>query len=256
LAREVVVELLGILRESGYFTPGGIVGPREALDRAFQQAKHQFTSDGHINWFDSENRPPWELPSVTPPKWTPPGPPAATQTPPPSLVHEYRREVVSPDIPLLLSSLRRLTMGALRPFITRRRNHQALSFDDEYDMQDAVEVLLRTLYSDVRAEEPTPSSAGSSSRMDLHIRQASTAVEVKVTRPGRGREPVKGEILRDINDYRNHPHVRVLIVAVYDLADTFENPAGFEGDLSGQHNGLEVHVLVVPWVGPRRPPGA
>jgi hypothetical protein len=42
-----------------------------------------------------------------------------------------------------------------------------------------------------------------------------------------------------------------LVVAIYDLTSTFENPAGFEHDLSGVRDGLDVHVLVIPWVGPR-----
>ena len=58
----------------------------------------------------------------------------------------------------------------------------ALEMNDEYDLQDIVEVLLRSLYGDVRNEEWTPSSAGSASRIDTFLREGRTALEVKVTR--------------------------------------------------------------------------
>jgi hypothetical protein len=161
-------------------------------------------------------------------------------------------EVASPGPELLIPLLRRLGAGAARPIVHRRRaGRPSLRLDDEYDLQDVIEVVLRSLYPDVRREEPTPSSAGSSGRMDFHLPEVRTAVEVKVTSPARGEKQVKLELLQDFNDYRNHPTVNTLVIAIFDLAGTFENRAGFEHDLSGHRDGLEVHVLVVPWVGPR-----
>jgi hypothetical protein len=150
-------------------------------------------------------------------------------------------------LPLLLAALRRLGGGGLRPLFKRRRGQPALEIVDEYGMQDAVEATLRTLYTDVRPEEPTQTSAGSHSRIDLHVRSQMLAIEVKVTRPGRAEDAIKGEILRDLHDYQYHPHVRTVIVAVYDLASTFRNPVGFENDLTGRHNNLDVIVLVISW---------
>lgn len=155
------------------------------------------------------------------------------------------------ELELTLAALRRLGEGGLRALITRRRGRTGLTVADEYDLQDAVEVLLRSLYMDVRPEEPTPSSGGSSSRIDLHVRTHQLAVEVKVTADGRGERVIKEEILRDIHDYGGHPYVRTLVVAIYDFGSTFRNPTGFENDLSGRYNELEVIVLVIPWTGPR-----
>lgn len=150
-------------------------------------------------------------------------------------------------LPLLLAALRRLGEGGLRPLVERRRGRPALEIVDEYGMQDAIEALLRTLYVDVRPEEPTLTSAGSHSRIDLHVRSQMLAIEVKVTKPGRAERVIKDEILRDLHDYQNHPHVRTVVVAVYDLASTFKNPVGFETDLTGRHNNLDVIVLVISW---------
>ena len=155
------------------------------------------------------------------------------------------------EVELLLAALRRLGEGGLRSLITRRRGRSGIAIIDEYDMQDAVEALLRTLYLDVRPEEPTPSSAGSHSRIDMQVRSQKLAVEVKVTASGRAERAIKDEIVRDIHDYQSHPYVRIVVIAVYDLAGTFTNASGFENDLSRRYNDVEVVVLVVPWVGPR-----
>jgi hypothetical protein len=156
-------------------------------------------------------------------------------------------EVVAiPTVGLLVSSLRRLA-SALRPLVKRRRGRAGISVSDEYDLQDLVESLLKSLYNDVRPEERTPSYAGASSVMDFLLKDDAIAVEVKVTAKGRLPKQIKNELLVDIHDYQQHPSVRTLIAVVYDLASTFDNPVGFEKDLSGRHGNIDVIVLVVGW---------
>lgn len=75
------------------------------------------------------------------------------------------------------------------PLVVRRRGRPEFRVEDEYDLQDLVESLLRFLYNDVRPEERTPSYAGSSSVMDFLLRDDGVAVEVKATRPGRSEPP-------------------------------------------------------------------
>ena len=49
----------------------------------------------------------------------------------------------------------------------RHDDRETLVIRDEYDVQDLLHALLRTLFDDVRPEEHTPSYAGASSRMDF-----------------------------------------------------------------------------------------
>lgn len=66
---------------------------------------------------------------------------------------------------------------------------------------------------------------------------------MKVTRAGRAERELKPELLADINDYRGHPTVDTLVVAIFDLAGTFEIPAGFEHNpLDGQAERLRRDV--------------
>lgn len=160
--------------------------------------------------------------------------------------------VANPRVDLLLASLRRLGGGGARSLVLRRRaGRPTIRIDDEHDVQDLVEAIVRCFFDDVRTEEPSPSRAGSSSRMDLFLPGDEIAIEAKVVSRGRRPKQIKREILEDINDYRGHEKVRTLIVVVYDLVGDLVNPSGFEADLSGIRDGLRVFTVVVPWVGCR-----
>jgi hypothetical protein len=241
LARVIVEELISLLRDEVHFDVMLNSGTWQTLTRVLSAAGHHLDEAGYITWGGAQ------------PTASATAASAATGRPTAQPASVVTREVASPNLNLLIASLRRLGSGALKPLVRRRQGRTGMRIDDEYDLQDAAEMLLRTLYSDVRPEEMTPSSGGASSRIDFHLREATTAVELKITRTGRGARAIKPEILVDINDYRTHPSVRVLIVAIYDVADEFENGPGFEFDFTGDHNGLAVHVLVVPWTGPRAP---
>ena len=239
-----VEELLNLLRQAGYFERDEPAERITALRDAVGGAGHELDEAGHISWIDGG--PPSVPASVTSDPSTPgpsePGSRAAPALP---------GEVASPSLQLLAWSLRRLGAGGARPLIERRRGRAGLQVDDEYDVQDLVEALLRFLYRDVRPEEPTPSSGGHSSRMDVHLREATTAVEVKVATSSHREGALKSEILVDVNDYREHPTVQHLVVAVYDLDGVMQNPDGFEHDMSRSDDELRVIVVVAPWFGPR-----
>lgn len=246
-ARSIIEELIGLLRESGYFDEGYDDPNVVRLRSLSAQVGHYLDSAGFLTW-DAHNKPTQATPRASPTA-------ALTSLTSPEHVErdsvEPSYEVTEPNIALLLSSLRRVGNGAARSLVIRRQHRHGLQVEDEYDLQDVVEFLLKSLYNDVRREEPTPSSGGSSSRVDLHLRQGRIAVEVKVTRAGRGAKQIKTELVSDIHDYRTHPSVTKLIAVIYDLMGTFDNPVGFEHDLSSERDGLDVHVIVVPWVGPR-----
>lgn len=242
IGRRLVEELLALLRSSGIFdTPGE--DPRvKSLMEAFQRNQVRVSDAGFVDWAfpseaDSINEP-QEAESIDRLEFEAPHRPGSQET-------------TIPTVQLLAASLRRLA-SALRPLTIRRRDRQSLAVDDEYDLQDVVESLLRSLYNDVRHEERTPSYAGSSSTIDFLLREQRVAIEVKVTRKGRSEKQIKQELLVDINDYEGHPSVETLIAVVYDLASTFDNPNGFERDLSGKRGSLTVDVLVVGWPLPPR----
>ena len=231
LAKRVTEELLDLLRTTGIFETDADDPRLRTLRRAFERGGFTLSPEGFPDWGDPNRQTP-----VDTALHEPTSEPTETEV----------KEVAIPTPSLLVQILQRLP-AALKPLIHRRQGRQGLPIRDEYDLQDAVEALLRALYNDVRSEERGPSSAGSSSTMDFLLREDAIAVEVKVTRPGRDEKAIKKELLVDINDYKAHPAVRRLIFAVYDVADTFRNPTGFETDLSGTYGTMEVQVVVVGW---------
>ncbi len=228
----LIEELLNVLRSQGYFDDPKDP-KRKVLAIALSRHGHSLTPEGFVNWRSSSS------------KSGKPAPNAPIAKPPTLVVDTLEHSI--PSTALLISSLRRLP-NAMRPLVVRtRKGRVPFSITDEYDVQDAVHAMLNSFYPDVRAEERSPSSAGSSSTMDFLLKREEIAVEVKVTKPGRHEKDIKKELLVDIHDYEEHPSVKTLIAVVYDLASTFTNSAGFESDLSGDSNGLTVHVIVVGW---------
>jgi hypothetical protein len=237
-AKLVVEELLTLLRSVGSFDY-----PDEpkvvSLRTAFKRRDFSLSAEGYVDWWpvdDLEN----EETISTVERDT------SERDTSESLEAPSIQVATIPSVDLLVSSLRRIAYS-FRPLVIRRRGRTGMTISDEYDLQDLVESLLKSLYNDVRSEERTPSYAGSSSVMDFLLKDEAVAVEVKVTAVGRLPKQVKTELLVDISDYKQHPSVSTLLAVVYDLAASFNNPIGFERDLSGEHDGLEVRVLVVGW---------
>src|SRR5262249_36333421 len=98
----------------------------------------------------------------------------------------------------------------------RREERQTLKVVDEYDVQDLVHALLRLYFDDVRREEPTPSHAGSSSKMDIFLPDIETVVETKMTRQKLSDKQLRNELIIDIATYKEHPKCRTLFCLVYD----------------------------------------
>ncbi len=128
----------------------------------------------------------------------------------------------------------------------RHDGRETLVINDEYDVQDLLEALLKLFFSDVRSEEWCPSYAGSSKRMDFLIKNEEIVIEVKKTRAGLKDKEIGEQLIVDIANYKNHPNCKMLYCFVYDPDALIRNPRGIESDLSGDNEDLIVRVRVVP----------
>lgn len=126
----------------------------------------------------------------------------------------------------------------------RHGNRPTLAVGDEYDAQDLVHSLLRVFFDDIRAEEWTPSYAGSSARIDFVLPRYRLAIELKHTRPSMTTRELGEQLVVDVTKYAQHPHVRHLVCLVFDPEGSLANPRGIEGDLSKPHEGLGVTVRI------------
>lgn len=128
----------------------------------------------------------------------------------------------------------------------RKRYDQRPGFEvnDEYDIQDLLGGVLRMVFGDVRSEDPAPTHAGGSSRIDFVLKAQRIAVEAKMTRKGLSDRTLGGQLIEDIERYRSHAECNALVAIVYDPHRYISNPAGLENDLSRDHDGLAVRVVI------------
>jgi hypothetical protein len=124
--------------------------------------------------------------------------------------------------------------------------HNQFIIKNEYDVQDLLHALLLQHFRDIRAEEYTPSYAGSSTRMDFLLKREKIVIEVKKTREGMTDKSLGNELIIDKAHYKKHPDCDVLFCFVYDPDESLKNPEGLEDDISDIENGFVTKVLIVP----------
>jgi hypothetical protein len=98
----------------------------------------------------------------------------------------------------------------------RRSGKEPVSINDEYDVQYVFAALLETRFEDIRPEEPGPSFAGGSSRVDFLLKNESVLVEMKMTRSGLTDKKLGEELIVDIAHYKQRPDCKSLVCFVYD----------------------------------------
>ncbi|HEY8159800.1 MAG TPA: hypothetical protein VIF10_13960 [Methylobacter sp.] len=129
---------------------------------------------------------------------------------------------------------------------SRYDNRWTIKINDEYDVQDLLHAMLKIDFNDVRTEECTPSFAGKSSRMDFILKDHQIAIETKMTRQNLGVKELGDQLIQDIFHYQSHQDCKRLICFIYDPKGFIKNHASLVTDLSKNHSGLEVQVIITP----------
>lgn len=133
-----------------------------------------------------------------------------------------------------------------RQLLRRHSNRKTIIVEDEYDVQDLLHAILLSRFKDVRPEEWAPSYAGGAPRMDFLLKPERVVIETKMARKHLNDRKLGEELVVDIARYKAHPDCGALICFVYDPKGVVRNPAGIENDLSGNHTGLPVRVIIAP----------
>lgn len=134
-----------------------------------------------------------------------------------------------------------------RQLQNRHNSRETLNINDEYDVQDLLHAILKINYKDIRAEEYTPSYAGSSTRVDFLLKKEKTVIEVKKTRNGLNDREIGNQLILDTQHYKAHPDCKKLICFIYDPENRIQNPRGLEGDLSSiSTDEFKVEIYIRP----------
>ncbi|WP_455825994.1 PD-(D/E)XK nuclease domain-containing protein [Pseudomonas graminis] len=128
----------------------------------------------------------------------------------------------------------------------RHGGRAGLSVQHEYDVQDLLRALLKLHIADVRAEEPMPSCAGASARLDFLLHELEVGIEVKMTRAGLKDKKLGEELIVDIARYAEHPRCRQLICFVYDPSYLIRNRQALQEYVLRQGHRLPVELIFSP----------
>lgn len=156
-----------------------------------------------------------------------------------------KKKVGDENIEILTRIFKRFHISTLQ-LQKRYDNRASLEIKDEYDVQDYLHAILKMFFSDIRAEEYSPSRAGKNSRVDFLLKEEKIIIETKMSRPNLKDKKLGEELIIDIERYQEHPDCKKLICFVYDPGYIIKNPYGLEKDLSGLKNNLEVMVFIYP----------
>jgi hypothetical protein len=156
--------------------------------------------------------------------------------------------------PITLTPVERLSriataMPSVARQLLKRRNdagvpRPTLTVNDEYDVQDLLHSLLHIEFSDIRAEESTPSYAATTKRIDFLLYPEEILIEVKKTRAGLKQREVVNELTIDIATYKAHPKAKHLVCVIWDVDNFLQNPVALKTDIEKANPG-SVTVLVV-----------
>lgn len=163
-----------------------------------------------------------------------------------TILSKFQQPVVIEDAHRIIESILLRFHLVAKAISERHDSRPTLTINDEYDVQDLLEGLLRIYFDDIRPEQWTPEYAGSSTRIDFLLKQEQIAIEAKKTRKGLGKKEIGNELIIDIAHYQKHPDCKTLYCLIYDPEERISNPIGLEKDLSGKHDNLLTKVFIVP----------
>jgi hypothetical protein len=139
--------------------------------------------------------------------------------------------------------------NAIQKIISGRRlNHPDFKIEDEYDVQDISYVILKSIFPNLREEDPIPKVGGKSTKIDLILREEKILIEVKMIKAKDSNETHFIEQLKvDFESYHECKWLRKLFCFVYDPFKKTRDISNFN-DLNGErtkgeHN-FNVEVIV------------
>ena len=139
--------------------------------------------------------------------------------------------------------------NAIQKIISGRRlNHPEFKIEDEYDVQDISYVILKTIFPNLREEDPIPKVGGKSTKIDLILREEKILIEIKMIKAKDSNETHFIEQLKvDFESYHECKWLRKLFCFVYDPYKKTRDISNFNdlnGDRTkGEHN-FNVEVIV------------
>lgn len=159
---------------------------------------------------------------------------------------------VQPNVGLVETICRRIGKSAQILTNRQRKEKQAYSIKDEYDVQDLLHSILRAYLKSSVQEDPLPKLTGTkSSRADISIHDLGVLIEVKYAYGPSDQKRIFEQFSQDLLLYSQWPHLKTLLYLIYNSSDLVD-PEALE-KLSGEQeiNGKRFIVEVILRMNPR-----
>lgn len=131
----------------------------------------------------------------------------------------------------------------------RRKGHDNFEINDEYDVQDILYVILKSVFPNLKEEESTPKIGGTSSRVDFVLREEAIMIEAKMIKSTDDNEKKFIDQLKvDFESYHEASFLKKLFCFVYDPFKKTRDIANFQdlnGDRTKGKNSFNIEVIVV-----------
>lgn len=149
------------------------------------------------------------------------------------------------DIQVILEKIFKNFHRCARAILNRHNSRATIEINDEYDVQDLLQGILRLFIDDVRPEDYVPRYAGGNARTDFYLPTYSTYIETKMTREGLKDKEVGEQLAVDIARYGSK--CEYLICFIYDGKNLLKNPYGLIKDLEDlSSDNLRIKVYIAP----------
>jgi hypothetical protein len=135
------------------------------------------------------------------------------------------------------NAIKKIIMG-------RRKDHDDFRIEDEYDVQDILYVILKSVFPSLRDEDPIPKVGAKSTKIDLILRNEEILIEVKMLKKKDKNETHLIEELKvDFESYHECKWLKKLFCFVYDPYKKTKDIANIN-DLNGHRKKNEHEYCV------------
>lgn len=126
----------------------------------------------------------------------------------------------------------------------RRKGHESFGIRDEYDVQDLLYLVLKSIFPKLKEEDPTPRVGVKSNKIDLILREEGILIEVKMIKESDSSEKDFIEQLKnDIESYYECKWLKHLVCYVYDPFGKTKTKQNFY-DLNGNRTIKDISFSV------------
>lgn len=130
----------------------------------------------------------------------------------------------------------------------RRKDHKSFEIVDEYDVQDLLYVILKSVYPKLITEDPIPKVGSKSTKIDLILREQGILIEVKIINAtGNSENSIIDDLKKDIESYHVCQWLKTLICFVYDPQNLIKDNHSFrqlEGERTKNGRTFEVKMVI------------